>query len=72
MKIVIDCYGADYSPDELVKGAIITYVLWFIYHLLTLSFSGAITDTIIVITNVCILLFNFNIFKMFKKIKKKL
>lgn len=22
MKIVIDCYGADYSPDELVKGAI--------------------------------------------------
>ena len=22
MKIVIDCYGADHSPDELVKGAI--------------------------------------------------
>ncbi len=22
MKIVIDCYGGDYSPDELVKGAI--------------------------------------------------
>ena len=22
MKIVLDCYGADYSPDELVKGAI--------------------------------------------------
>ena len=22
MKIIIDCYGADYSPDELVKGAI--------------------------------------------------
>ena len=22
MKIVIDCYGAEYSPDELVKGAI--------------------------------------------------
>lgn len=22
MKIVLDCYGADYSPDEIVKGAI--------------------------------------------------
>lgn len=67
-----DGYALTFRKKKLVKGAIFTYVLWFIYDLSTLSLSGAITDAIIVISNVCILLFNFNIFKIFKKIKKKL
>lgn len=67
-----DGYALTFRKKKLVRGAITTYVLWFIYDLSTLSISGAITDAIIVITNVCILLFNFNIFKTLKKIKKKL
>lgn len=67
-----DGYALTFRKKKLVKGAIFTYILWFIYDLSTLSISGALTDAIIVITNLCILLFNFNLFKFLKKLKKKL
>ena len=38
-------------------GAIITYTLWLIYDLYALSYSGAITDGIIIVSNIYILLF---------------
>ena len=41
----------------VVLGAVITYTLWFIYDMYALSYSGAITDAIIVISNIYILLF---------------
>lgn len=41
----------------VVFGAIITYTLWFMYDMYALSYSGAITDAIIVISNIYILLF---------------
>ena len=46
----------------VVVGAIITYILWFIYDMYALSYSGAITDAIIVFSNCMILFFDFNIF----------
>ena len=41
----------------VVFGAIVTYTLWLIYDLYALSYSGAITDGIIIVSNIYILLF---------------
>ena len=41
----------------VVFGAIVTYTLWLIYDLYALSYSGAITDGIIIVSNLYILLF---------------
>ena len=41
----------------VVFGAIVTYTLWFIYDMYAMSYSGAITDGIIIISNIYILLF---------------
>ena len=47
----------------VVIGAIVTYTLWFIYDMYVLSYSGAITDAIIIISNIFILVFQLDIFK---------
>lgn len=54
----------------VVFGAIITYVMWFIYDMYALSYSGAITDGILILSNLMILIFNIDIFggKNIKKI----
>ena len=41
----------------VVIGAIVTYTLWLIYDLYAKSYSGAITDGIIIISNLYILFF---------------
>lgn len=41
----------------VVFGAMITYIMWFIYDMYAMSYSGAITDAIIVISNLYILIF---------------
>ena len=41
----------------VVLGAIVTYTLWLIYDLYAKSYSGAITDAIIIISNLYILIF---------------
>ena len=41
----------------VVFGAIVTYTLWFIYDMYAMSYSGAITDGIIIISNLYIFLF---------------
>ena len=41
----------------VVLGAIVTYTLWLIYDLYAQSYSGAITDGIIIISNIYILIF---------------
>jgi hypothetical protein len=41
----------------VVLGAIVTYTLWLIYDLYAKSYSGAITDGIIILSNIYILVF---------------
>ncbi len=58
----IDGFFLTKKRKIVVFGAMVTYTLWFIYDLYAKSYSGAITDMIIIISNLSILLFNFNIF----------
>ena len=58
----IDGFFLTKKRKIVVFGAIVTYTLWFIYDLYARSYSGAITDMIIIISNLSILLFNFDIF----------
>jgi len=60
---LIDGFFLTKKRRIVVFGAIVTYTLWFIYDMYALSYSGAITDAIIIISNLAILLFNFNIFE---------
>lgn len=63
---LIDGFFLTKKRKTVVFGAIITYILWLIYDIYAASYSGAITDLIIVISNLLILLFNFNIFDKLK------
>ena len=58
----IDGFFLTKKRKIVVFGALVTYTLWFIYDLYARSYSGAITDMIIIISNLSILLFNFDIF----------
>ena len=57
-----DGYTLTKKKKVVVIGAIISYTLWVIYDICVMSISGAITDGIIVLSNLSILLFNYNIF----------
>ena len=54
---LIDGFFLTKKRVVVVFGAIITYTLWLLYDLYALSYSGAITDAIIIISNIYILLF---------------
>lgn len=58
-----DGYTLTKKKKIVVIGAIISYTLWVIYDIYIMSISGAITDGIIVLSNISILLFNYNILK---------
>lgn len=58
----IDGFFLTKKRKIVVFGAIVTYILWLIYDIYARSYSGAITDAIIILSNLSILLFNFNIF----------
>lgn len=60
---LIDGYTLTKKKKIVVFGAFISYTLWVIYDICVMSYSGAITDGIIVLSNLSILLFNYNIFK---------
>ncbi len=59
----IDGYTLTKKKKIVVFGAIISYTLWLIYDLSSKSYSGAVTDAIVVVSNLSILLFNFDPFK---------
>lgn len=59
---LIDGYILTKGKKVVVIGAIISYTLWTIYNICVMSYSGAITDGILVLSNLGILLFNYNIF----------
>ena len=63
MASLIDGYTLTKKKKIVVIGAFISYTLWVIYDICVMSISGAITDGIIVLTNLSILLFNYNILK---------
>jgi len=62
-----DGYTLTKKKKVVVIGGVISYTLWVIYDLCVLSFAGALTDGIIVISNLLILFFDFDIFKKFAK-----
>lgn len=57
-----DGYTLTKKKKIVVVGAVISYTMWVIYDIFVMSYSGAITDGMIVLSNLSILLFNFNIF----------
>jgi len=62
---LIEGYSLTCNKKIIVIGGIITYILWFMYDVLVISLSGAISDMIIIVSNIIILI---NIFKK-KEIK---
>lgn len=48
--------------EIVIVGSIFTYIIWFIYDMHALSYSGAVTDGVLIISNLLILLFNIDLF----------
>ena len=65
----IDGYTLTKKKKVVVFGAVISYTIWVIYDLAVMSYSGALTDGIVVLSNLSILLFNKEILKNFRKIQ---
>ena len=57
-----DGYSLTKKKKVVVIGAVISYTMWVIYDIFVMSYSGAITDGLIVLSNLSILLFGYNIF----------
>lgn len=57
-----DGYSLTKNKKIVVIGAVISYTMWVIYDIFVMSYSGAITDGLIVLSNLSILLFGYNIF----------
>ena len=58
---LIDGYSLTKKKKIVVIGAVISYTLWVIYDIFVMSYSGAITDGMIVLSNLSILLFGYNV-----------
>lgn len=56
---LIDGYSLTKKKKVVVIGAVITYMLWVIYDICVLSWSGALTDGLVVINNLGIILFQY-------------
>ena len=57
-----DGYTLTKKKKVVVIGAVISYTMWVIYDIFFGSYSGALTDGLIVVSNLSILLFGHNIF----------
>lgn len=69
---LLDGYSLTKKKDVVVIGAIISYTSWVIYDIFVMSYSCAITDGLVVLSNLSILLFDFNPFQIGKKGKEPL
>lgn len=56
-----DGYTLTKKKKVVVIGAVISYTMWVIYDIFVMSYSGAITDGMIVLSNLSILLFGYNV-----------
>ena len=66
----IDGYRINKKRESVVLWSIVTYTAWVIYDLFVMSYSCAIMDSLIVLSNLSILLFDFNPFEFKKKGKQ--
>ena len=66
----IDGYGLTKRRNGVVVWAVVTYTAWVIYDLFVMSYSGAVTDGLIVLSNLSILIIDINPFEPKKKGKK--
>lgn len=58
---LLDGYILTKEKKTLLIGSVIYYMIWIIYNIYVSSYSGVITDFILVISNLSILFFNYNI-----------
>lgn len=58
----IDGFTLTKKKKIVVFGAVVSYTLWVIYDLAVESYSGALTDGIVVLSNLSILFFDKDIF----------
>ncbi len=65
----IDGYTLTKKKKIVVFGAVVSYTLWVIYDIAVKSYSGALTDGIVCLSNISILIFNKDLLKG-KDIKK--
>lgn len=56
-----DGYTLTKKKKVVVVGAVISYTMWVIYDIFVGSYSGAVTDGMIVLSNLSILVFGYNI-----------
>lgn len=70
MSSLLDGYTLTKKKNVVVIGAIISYTSWVIYDIFVMSYSCAITDGLVVLSNLSILLFDFNPFEYKKKGKE--
>lgn len=68
---LLDGYTLTKKKKVVVVGAIISYTLWVIYDISVMSISCAITDGLVVVSNVCNLIFGDKITEKFSKIVTK-
>ena len=66
-----DGYTLTKKKKVVVFGAVISYSMWIVYDLSVKSYSGALTCGIIVLSNLSMLLFGYNVFDTNGKKKKK-
>lgn len=64
---LIDGYSLTKKKNKVVFGAIISYTLWVIYDIGVGSWSCAITDGLVVVSNISIIFFSKQIFKNIDK-----
>lgn len=64
---LLDGYTLTKKKKVVVIGAIISYTLWVIYDIYVMSISCAITDGLVVLSNICILIFGEEIEEKLRK-----
>ena len=67
---IVDSYVLTKKKDVVLKGSVISYGLWIIYDFTVKSYSGVITDCLLVISNIFILRHSKDMKKVIKKIKR--
>ncbi len=60
---IIDGYSLIKKRRLIIIGAIVSYSLWVIYDVVVGSYSTAVTDGLVALSNISLLVFNRSIFR---------
>ena len=60
---LLDGYSLTKSKNIVVIGAVISYTLWVIYDIFVMSYSGALTDGLVALSNLLILIRESKLYK---------